>query len=256
MIIVSGCSWSCSEFWSPLHPEMDCSWPKWFDHIETDEEVLCVGRSGYGNDRIIDLAIEQVLNNPKVTNVILALSDWTRFLVLDQTIHLDLHWRAKELAEKENRTDDEELFHEKMQGHVRDNSKIVNVHKLDPWHFMHLIVDGIILKLKTIQELCKAKGIKLTVFQMIMPMRRQYFAKPVLNAVIKNKIFQEMYTAKDVQFLNFPFFIELDGTSVEDDMMVRDDYRSMLISEYDYHPNAKGNKFIGDWFNQQVRSLS
>ena len=253
MIIVSGCSWSDSNFWTPLHPEMDCSWPKWFDYINTSQQVLSVGQSGNSNSTIIDKAMEHLLFNPKVTNIVLALSDWSRFPVIDQEIHPDLHWWARAAAQNRKTATEVQLAqYDTMQGHVVENSKVVNVLKLKPRKFMPHVVNDILLKFKTLKELCKAKGVNLYTFQMILPVN-SWFTESTLNAVIKNKIFQEMDANKDPNVLNFPFFQELGGSCMQTYLHDRDDYESLIISELDYHPNEKGQKLIGDWFNEQVK---
>ena len=103
------------------------------------------------------------------------------------------------------------------------------------------------------QEVCKAKGIKLQVFQMIWPLHDQGDASEIgLDVIIKNELFQQMYSESSDNFLNFPFFRSLGGSCVESLLKSRDDYMSLVISEVDHHPNRKGHKVIGDWFNEQV----
>jgi len=261
MIIVSGCSWTDDKLWSPIHKDLKCDWPKWYRHINTDQEVLSVGLSGNSNGLIIDRAIEQLLTKPNVTNVILALSDWTRFSILGKAVHPEQHWLINNLGgERTARALSDEVRQEVMKRNDKENGEFVNENsmfvkavKFKPHKTLWMIVNETLIKLKTICELCKARDIDLYVFQMIPS--SYFFAEETLKAVIGNQLFQEMYSTKDARFLNFPFFTELGGTSVEEEMKLEDDYNSMIISNLDAHPNEKGNKYIGDWFNKHVEIL-
>lgn len=261
MIIVSGCSWSDDKLWSPIHKDLKCDWPKWYHHINTDQEVLSVGLSGNSNGMIIDRTIEQLLTKPNVTNVILALTDWTRFSILDKCIHPEQHWLIHNLGgERTARALSDGDLKEVMKRNDEENSQFINENSIfvktvnfRPHKTLWMIVNETMIKLKTIWELCKARDINLYVFQMIPS--SYFFAEETLKAVVGNKLFQEMYLTQDAHFLNFPFFTELGGTSVEEEMKLRDDYSSMIISNLDRHPNKKGNKYIGDWFNKHVKDL-
>ena len=88
---------------------------------------------------------------------------------------------------------------------------------------------------------------------MIWPLHDQGDAAEIgLDAIIKNELFQQMYTESNDNFLNFPFFRSLGGNCVESLLKSRDDYNELVISEVDHHPNGNGHMWIGEWFNEQV----
>tara|TARA_R110000782_G_scaffold110738_1_gene200203 strand:- start:68 stop:340 length:273 start_codon:yes stop_codon:yes gene_type:complete len=82
------------------------------------------------------------------------------------------------------------------------------------------------------------------------------YQKIAVKAVVANHIFQEMYETGNDDFLNFPFYPDLGGTNAEYFLMhKRKDYHKFTVSERDLHPNDKGHKLIGEWFNEQVGRL-
>ena len=69
---------------------------------------------------------------------------------------------------------------------------------------------------------------------------------------IKRLLLKPLYD----DFLNFPFYPDLGGTNAEYFLMhKRKDYHKFTVSERDLHPNDKGHKLIGEWFNEQVGRL-
>ena len=255
MIIVSGCSWTDANFTTAFHPEMDCSWPKWFDHIDTDQQVLSIGYSGNSNWQIIDKALEQVYTQTGVTTVVCALTEWSRFSLFDHQIHPSLwmqHAEALAMA-PEKRTSKERMILDNLGHLVKFYDSVVSLSNIPKTLFVSSIVNETIQKLKILQDVCQARGIKLVVFQMLHPIPWPFTAI-AMKTLIKNKIFQEMYIDSSNDFLNFPFFPDLDGTNVEYLLMKkREDYHKYTISEHDLHPNELGHKLIGDWFNEQVK---
>ena len=51
ILLVSGCSNTDKDFYSELHPDMDCSWPKWPELLAKKLDMDCVNlaKSGAGN---------------------------------------------------------------------------------------------------------------------------------------------------------------------------------------------------------------
>ena len=253
MILISGCSWSNPNFKTDYHPEMKHDYPKWYDYIQTDEEVVSIGVSGQSNHSIIDRALQQVLVNPDITQVVVALTEWARFNFMKQEIHPNLLALKDWIATKKRKTKREELMVEHIESWIQHHNKFIKLDDLKPRHYIPYTVEQILLKIKTLQEICKAKGIKLQVFQMIWPLHDQGDAAEIgLDVIIKNELFQQMYTESNDNFLNFPFFRSLGGNCVESLLKSRDDYNELVISEVDHHPNGNGHMWIGEWFNEQV----
>ena len=257
MIIVSGCSWSDANFTTAFHPEMDCSWPKWFDHINTDKEVMCVGNSGNSNQKILDMALEQVLSNPKVTSVVCALSEWSRFPLFEASIHPALMHNHQEALETppEKRNMHQHDVLDKLGHLVEFYNSLVGLKNIPQSSYIACIVNDTVLRLKALQEVCKGRGIRLVVFQMLHPIPYQFKARAV-KTLISNNIFQEMFEESHDDFINFPFFEDLGGSNAEYELMHKlKDYHDYTVSKQDLHPNGKGHKRIADWFNDRVSGL-
>jgi hypothetical protein len=254
MILASGCSWTDPNFQSNFHPEMDCSWPKWYDHINTNKRVVSVGFSGYSNQTIIDKALEQIYTNPDITTVVCGLTEWSRFHLHGTEIHPALWVRDAELRRKphKERSERDVASIEAASNFVSYINSLVSLENIGNWNLISNIVNATILKLKTLQEVCEGSGIKLVVFELVHTIPHP-FIEIATGEIIKNKIFQEMYQKPSDTFLGFPFFQELGGTNVEHLLMrPREDYYDFVVSKIDLHPNAAGHKLIGDWLNEQV----
>ena len=53
-LIVSGCSWGDTNFFSSFHPDMDCDWPKWPEILAEKLGMECVNlcKCGAGQEYI------------------------------------------------------------------------------------------------------------------------------------------------------------------------------------------------------------
>ncbi len=60
LLIVSGDSFTDKAFQTMIHPEIDCSWPKWPELLakKLDMEYVNVAKSGAGNDYIYDSLVD------------------------------------------------------------------------------------------------------------------------------------------------------------------------------------------------------
>ena len=254
MILVSGCSWSDSNFKTDYHPGMDHGYPKWFDYIETEEKIVSIGRCGNSNDTIISKALEMIFLDSSITKVVLALTEWSRFNLLKQEIHPALWILKDNISKKPNPTERDKVMIDHVDALITHHSKWIDYTDFKPHHYIPYIVNKTILNLTTIQEVCKSKGIELIVFQMLWPLYNKV-EELGISTLIKNDLFHKMYNEPNVRFLNFPFFRKLGGECVEGLIKQRKDYENLVISDVDKHPNGNGHRVIGEWFNEQVKVL-
>jgi len=252
MILVSGCSWSDRLFKSDFHVNYDTKFPKWYDYMDTDEEVASVGMSGLSNSTIIDRASKQIQTRKDISTVVIALTEWPRFNLFDFEINPSLIVVKDVLMKKKQWSEKDDMNFKQINEWMSYHEKYVNLCNMEYKEYIPHIVNNTILKLKTLQDVCKLKGIKLIVFQMIWPMPHAFLDLGI-GTLIKNQMFQEMFEDGDSNFLNFPFFRELGGSCVESILKKRDDYRELIVSDVDKHPNGKGHKLIGEWFNEQIQ---
>ena len=81
-ILAHGCSFTDAEFESPIHPEVDCSFPKWPQLLgdKLGVEVMNIAHCGYGNDQIEKELISQILKE-KPWMVVVGLTEVPRFRI-------------------------------------------------------------------------------------------------------------------------------------------------------------------------------
>ena len=62
ILLVSGCSNTEKDFYSEIHPEMDCSWPKWPELLANKLDMDCVNlaKSGSGNEFIYSSLLDYI----------------------------------------------------------------------------------------------------------------------------------------------------------------------------------------------------
>jgi len=79
ILLVSGCSNTEKDFYSELHPDMDCSWPKWPELLAKKLNMDCVnlGKSGAGNEYIYRSLLYYITRND-TSNIGLVIPAWTQ----------------------------------------------------------------------------------------------------------------------------------------------------------------------------------
>ena len=67
ILLVSGCSNTEKDFNSELHPDLDCSWPKWPEILAKKLNMNCInlGLSGSGNEYIYSTLLEKIISTDK-----------------------------------------------------------------------------------------------------------------------------------------------------------------------------------------------
>jgi hypothetical protein len=89
-LLAVGCSLTDKNFTSKLHPEMDCSWPKWSEVIgnELGYNVVNLGKSGNSNDAIFKSAQDYIVDHK--VDMICAL--WTQGYRLNIHDMININW--------------------------------------------------------------------------------------------------------------------------------------------------------------------
>tara|TARA_B110000902_G_scaffold203789_1_gene231687 strand:- start:76 stop:834 length:759 start_codon:yes stop_codon:yes gene_type:complete len=79
LLIVSGDSFTDKAFQTMIHPEIDCSWPKWPELLakKLDMEYVNVAKSGAGNDYIYDSLVD-VLQKTNKDRIGLVIAAWSQ----------------------------------------------------------------------------------------------------------------------------------------------------------------------------------
>ena len=79
ILLVSGCSNTDKDFYSELHPDMDCSWPKWPELLAKKLDMDCVNlaKSGAGNEYIYRSLLNYITRND-TSNIGLVIPAWSQ----------------------------------------------------------------------------------------------------------------------------------------------------------------------------------
>ena len=95
ILLAGGCSMTDPNYISGVHPEMDCSWPKWPELLakKLDMDSINLGTCGAGNEYIYSSLLEKILK--KKDQIGLVMVGWTQCQRKDfQVRHLG-HWKQK-----------------------------------------------------------------------------------------------------------------------------------------------------------------
>ena len=78
-LLVSGCSNTEHNFYSDIHPTLDCSWPKWPELLAKKLDMDCVNlaKSGQRNEYIYTTLLEYITRNDK-SKIGLVIPAWTQ----------------------------------------------------------------------------------------------------------------------------------------------------------------------------------
>ena len=79
ILLVSGCSNTDKDFYSELHPDMDCSWPKWPELLAKKLDMDCVNlaKSGAGNEYIYR-SLLNCITRSDISNIGLVIPAWSQ----------------------------------------------------------------------------------------------------------------------------------------------------------------------------------
>ncbi len=80
ILLVSGCSFTVEEYISAIHPDMDCSWPKWPELLskKLGMDYINLGQNGGGNEYIYSSLLEQILKTEDKSQIGLVMPAWTQ----------------------------------------------------------------------------------------------------------------------------------------------------------------------------------
>lgn len=79
ILLVSGCSNTEKDFYSEIHPDLDCSWPKWPEILAKKLDMDCVNlaKSGMGNEYIYTTLLKFITTTDK-NKIGLIIPAWTQ----------------------------------------------------------------------------------------------------------------------------------------------------------------------------------
>ena len=79
ILLVSGCSNTEKDFYSDVHTELDCSWPKWPEILAKKLDMDCINlaKSGMGNEYIYTTLLRYITTNDR-NKIGLVIPAWTQ----------------------------------------------------------------------------------------------------------------------------------------------------------------------------------
>ena len=226
ILLVSGCSYTTNNYISSIHPNMDCSWPKWPELLANKLNMQCInlGASGQGQEYIYSSILDKLITLDK-EDVGLVIAGWSRASRRDWKTH-DL-WLSNKWDEK----GDNKYF----------------VYRMLRYQY-------------SFQQICKSLNIRYKQAQIIDSYEyacwsntKEVWPEAVRKVLTKKNHYREIHNSPyykliDENFLGFPGGEELGGYCMQDFMKHPDHF----ISDKDWHPNAEGHKIIAEKFYENL----
>ena len=97
ILLASGCSFTDENFESPVHPEMDTSWPKWPELLANKLDMKCINlaMNGGGNEYIYSSLLDQILKTKDKSQIGLVIPAWTQCQRKDYQLYAVGYWRSE-----------------------------------------------------------------------------------------------------------------------------------------------------------------
>ena len=239
-LLALGCSFTNENWFSKIHPEIDCSFSKW-PAIVGDKlgyNVINLGQNGNSNDFIFKTCQDYLVNN-KVDMVCVLWTQSARLNVHDMD---NINWSVPGGFDKTAINSKYlKIFNiDKFASVVKDKE---NIKKLANEHLRNIYM---------LDQLCTHKNIPAYHMQgceSFIPfdvIDRDYY-----KAFIHSKYFTLLENISE-RIWRWPFYKELGGVSISD-YFYYNDKPTHIISEKDTHPNAKGQQVIADNFMEIIK---
>ncbi len=223
-LIVSGCSWGDSHFFSPFHPEMDCDWPKWPELLAKKLNMECVNlcKCGAGQEYIYSSISDYIQSIPKdeIGTIMAAWSTAPR-----RCYSIGNRWTN----DRQDIRGDLKYWIERSIRYQYAFQNLMEQYKLPYIHFQMI-------------SLYKGHLWEIRRKQNVNEQYLQKLRKDTLD-LIKNT----NYKFND-KFLGWPVDEELGGKTIEMGVL-SEEHR---ISELDRHPNAKGQQKIAEYLYDRL----
>src|SRR5210317_2400180 len=266
-LIVSGCSFTDKNFTSMSAPDYDCSFPKWPELLAKKLNMECInlGASGAGNNYIYSTLLEEIIRTPK-NEIGLILAAWS------QVNREDYQVREKRIFG--------DFANDKF-----DNNMIWKNKRMGRQGDVFYWIKDLLRYYISFESLCKKYNLSYKQFQMLNPFEGYLNGLSKTDFEIVNNLdnsnFQKRYKyqpkTKDDKlecfkllieyekfidtenFIGWPTIWSLGGYAIEEKTLMSSkrhnsvfygdklhNIKELIISDYDYHPNAKGHQKISE----------
>ena len=257
-ILVSGDSWSNPNFKSKLNPDYKNTFT-WSDMLKGD--VTNISINGLDNVSIVNNALKSIYEN-KPDRVIIALSCWSRYATPNYRMNpMFLLQVATKITSFANYECDRVEF-KRMLRHLAGMMDVTlkesdNIHGFIS-HFIKdyipTFIQNTCLALLNIIHICEYLKIKIHIFQSFAAfscgaIAANHRANRLLETtfeqeLISSDLFLDLYETK-ADLIGYPWISSAGGFTARYNLHKEED----LLGNGDGHPNEKGHRKIGEWFN-------
>lgn len=251
MIIISGDSFSTPdlEVLNELGESKPAPWKIWADQLPFDDKIINVSVSGIGNDLIIRNAIDALLKYSNVNRVIIALSQWVRFSIRGRFFNPQIFNGVRDSAK-------DTLYSKRETNICRKDIKTIETltGSEEPeikamFHTplaIETMIDDTLRDIYILQQLCKQRGVRLHVFQMLQPLAGfdDSAKKAVAKKMLSRDYFDIIESLNDIDLIGWPFTSILGGYFFDQSLISID-----RVGNGDAHPNKQGHIKLAEMFN-------
>jgi len=266
-LIVSGCSFTDSNFVSCTSPDYDVSFKKWPEIIaeKLDMDLVNLGASGAGNEYIYTTLFEEITRTPK-DQIGMVMAAWSQVNREDYQNWVNVQPGINySLADR---------FHKNM---LWRNVRIGR--RGDVFYY----IKDTLRKYIALQNLCKLYNIPYKQFQMINPFMGYLHGLSKTDweivANLNNPNFKKRWDYKKVtandfyhccalyleyeqfidteNFIGYPPLNKFDGYCIEYKSIMYENgnnFEDCIVSELDAHPNKKGHEKIAEFIYGQLEN--
>ena len=245
-LLAVGCSFTCKTFKSKVHPEIDCSFPKWPEVLgnKLGYNVVNLGLSGNSNDRIFKTTQDYLVNNK--VDMICAL--WTQSTRLNVHDMENCNWNY--VTRSGAASQSLKIFNIEKFLDIVENDGTDNYLKLANEHLRNIFM---------LDQLSKHNNIPIYHMQgasSFIPeiegvaLSRKRHIK-YLQAFVDSKYFNIL--DKQTNIYGWPFYQELGGFAI-DQIFKQEGPDQDILSDKDKHPNAHGHEVIANEYFELIES--
>jgi hypothetical protein len=258
-LLAVGCSYTDEKFESIVHPELDCSWPKWPEIIgnELEYNTVNLGECGNSNDSIFKTAQDYIVDHK--VDMICAL--WTQGHRLNIHDMSNINWTWSFMDKEPVR-----VFGDRLQKDVFNKDEFSSLLR---WKHTAL-ANEYLRYIYMLDQLGKYNN-NIPVYH--MQGLRGYYPYGSSTRAKANTMRKEYATAfldspyfsildKQTNIYGWPLLQELEGSIYIDDTKALASYTwkemealtlKYKISDKDSHPNARGHKIIANRFIEMIK---
>ncbi len=269
-LIVSGCSFTDKNFES-LHPDYDCSFPKWPEILADNLGMDCINRGacGAGNHYIYSTLLDEIIRTPK-EEIGLVIPAWSQVQREDYQVYMKY------------------IFPRSHNDSFYKNMTWLNNRLHREGNIFYWMIDQL-RRYSSFQFMCQAYDISYKQFQMLTPFEGYLHGLRKTDQEVKDNIgnpdFSERYEYKEtIETTKKPFYQEdrrhilkliseyekyidtdnfigwaptpkLGGFAIEQKVLMNKNLQTqqdLCISEYDFHPNKRGHELIAEYLYGQL----